>query len=268
MSISSNVVPRYSIDRRGHDLEIADLLLGVRAGRGSRRSRRRRRCRGRAAAALVEHRERLADAGRGAEIDAQRPAGHRVSLRSRPTGRAPRLSSSTLTSARPARRVDALGCSRRSSCSTCATSAREPSRPGAPAARVRHRDLRVEARRRRRHRVDRHLDGRREPVLLAVRRGTRCFTVASKSGLVGPEVRPGAVSWLRSFGSLGTVLLSSFGSAASEPLAAAPAALGRPWKYFGFVKFWPISYEPTTLPFTSTSEPFGLVRDRDLRDRR
>ena len=74
------------------------------------------------------------------------------------------------------------------------------------------------------------------------------------------------MSWLRSFGSFGTVLFSSFGSAASDPVAAAPAALGRPWKYFAFVNVWPSSFEPTTFPFTSSFEPFALSENADLRD--
>ena len=74
------------------------------------------------------------------------------------------------------------------------------------------------------------------------------------------------MSWLRSFGSFGTVLVSSFGSVASEPVAAAPAALGRPWKYFAFVNVWPSSFEPTTLPFTSSFEPFALSENAGLRD--
>ena len=53
-------------------------------------------------------------------------------------------------------------------------------------------------------------------------------------------------------------MFSSFGSAASVPAAAAPAELGRPWKYFAFVNVWPNSFEPTTLPFTFSSEPFAL----------
>ena len=70
----------------GDDLEVADLLGGARRARGSRRCRPRRRCPGPPAVTLVEHRVGLADAGRRAEVDAQRAApsrGVRVSRRSR-----------------------------------------------------------------------------------------------------------------------------------------------------------------------------------------
>ncbi len=51
--------------------------------------------------------------------------------------------------------------------------------------------------------------------------------------------------------------MASFGSVASDPVAAAPAALGRPWKYFGCVNVWPSSFEPTRSPFTFRIEPFA-----------
>ena len=52
------------------------------------------------------------------------------------------------------------------------------------------------------------------------------------------------------------------------------AAEGRDWKYSASgspsssTKAWPISSEPTALPSTSTSEPFGLVGNDDLARRR
>ncbi len=63
----------------------------------------------------------------------------------------------------------------------------------------------------------------------------RCLTRARNVGLVGPKLEPELMSWVRSLGSFGTVLFAFLGSAASVPAAAAPAALGRPWKYFAFV---------------------------------
>jgi hypothetical protein len=44
------------------------------------------------------------------------------------------------------------------------------------------------------------------------------------------------------------VLVASLGS-------GAVIADGRPWKYFGSVKFWPISAEPMTLPSFSIRLP-------------
>src|SRR4051812_29252046 len=49
----------------------------------------------------------------------------------------------------------------------------------------------------------------------------RCCTSARKYGLVGPKFEPELMSWLR-----------SCGSPLAVPEAAAPAELGRPWKYF------------------------------------
>ena len=40
-----SIVPRYSTVARGHHLEVAELLGGLRRGRGSRRRRPRHRCR-------------------------------------------------------------------------------------------------------------------------------------------------------------------------------------------------------------------------------
>ena len=83
-SISSNVAPRYSTRLPRHDLEVADLRGGRAGGRASRRSRRRRRCpRSRRRRPSFEHREGLADARRGAEVDAERAASH--ARRARPS---------------------------------------------------------------------------------------------------------------------------------------------------------------------------------------
>ena len=86
--------------------------------------------------------------------------------------------------------------------------------------------------------------------------------------MVGPQFEPELMSWLRSFGSFGTVLVSSFGSAASEPVAAAPAALGRPWKYFGLRERLAEQLRADDLPVHLELRAVRLVRERSLARRR
>ena len=87
--------------------------------------------------------------------------------------------------------------------------------------------------------------------------------------MVGPEVRARADVLAQVLRVVRDRLLRRCsGSVASVPVAAAPAALGRPWKYFAFVKVWPSSFEPTTLPSTVTLEPFALSANADLGDAR
>ena len=64
---------------------------------------------------------------------------------------------------------------------------------------------------------------------------------------MGPRLEAPEDTWAR-----------SSGSASSAPVAAAPAAEGRPWKYSSPVKVWPMSDDPTTSPSRSTSEPSAL----------
>ena len=70
-SISSSVTPRYSILRRGIDFEVLELRLGVVAAVGLDEAdddvepARPQRV------GLLQHRVGLADAGRGADVDAQ-----------------------------------------------------------------------------------------------------------------------------------------------------------------------------------------------------
>ena len=70
-SISSNVVPRYSMTLARDDLEVADLLGGARPAVRLDEADDDVGAALVPAPALVEHRERLADAGRGAEVDAE-----------------------------------------------------------------------------------------------------------------------------------------------------------------------------------------------------
>ena len=160
--------PRYVDRAAGHDLEVARsaprcsarpwVSTNPTTTSVPRLARRR---------ALVEHREGLADAGRGAEVDAERAARHA----SKPTGRhcgtiadrGRRLSSSTFDrllaedAERPVRRVvvdQRAAPSRRGSPRSSATRARLQPRVG-------HRDVGVEPGARRGHRVDRHLRRRR-----------------------------------------------------------------------------------------------------------
>ena len=75
-SISSNVVPRYSSASPRDDLEVADLLGGARSPVGLDEADDDVGAALGAPAALVEHGERLADAGRRAQVDAELPARH------------------------------------------------------------------------------------------------------------------------------------------------------------------------------------------------
>ena len=75
-SISSNVVPRYSTVLRGTTSRPSDLRGGLRAAVRLDEADDDVGAALGAPPALAEHRERLADAGRGAEVDAERPAGH------------------------------------------------------------------------------------------------------------------------------------------------------------------------------------------------
>ena len=68
------------------DLEVADLLRGARTAVRLDEADDDVRAAALAAPALVEHRERLADAGCGAEVDAERAGLHRDSVTERPEG--------------------------------------------------------------------------------------------------------------------------------------------------------------------------------------
>ena len=190
MSISSNVVPRYSMRAARHDLEVADLLGGVRAAVGLDEADDDVGAALVAPPALVEHRERLADAGRRSEVDAELPACHRRQPTVTDSWSSARLSSSTLTPGSPRKpserpsvwsSIELVHLGERD--------ARAPARRGAPAGgRWRPRCA---------GRARTPTRSPRRPAPPRPRRarspcGTptaRCFTAASRSGLVGPEVR-------------------------------------------------------------------------------
>src|SRR5262249_35241480 len=65
---------------------------------------------------------------------------------------------------------------------------------------------------------------------------TRAFTASASAGLSGPWFEPPEVAPLDGLGEV---------------------AEGRPQKFFGSVKFWPIRAEPTGLPSFSTRLPFA-----------
>ena len=71
VSISSTTTPRYSIRRRGHDLEAVEQLEGVRPAVRLDEADDEVRAPLAASMALLEHPVRLADAGRHAQVDAQ-----------------------------------------------------------------------------------------------------------------------------------------------------------------------------------------------------
>src|SRR5476649_1081528 len=107
---------------------------------------------------------------------------------------------------------------------------------GGDAARLVHRgghaDLGIEAAGRRRHQVDRHR--RIVPGSAAFNAAIRPLTASICAGLFGPKLEP-------------LELLALFG--------IGPVADGRPQKYFGDEKDWPISVEPTALPPDSMMLP-------------
>ena len=70
-SISSSVTPRYSILRRGIDFEVLQLRLGVRATVGLDEADHDVEAAGAQRVRLPQHLVGLADAGRGADVDAQ-----------------------------------------------------------------------------------------------------------------------------------------------------------------------------------------------------
>ena len=216
--------------------------------------------------ALVEHGERLADARRGAEVDAQRaprsrPAhgdGHQPSCRptdsrcAQPasigaTSSRARLSSSTLTPGSP-RMPSGRSCvwssTRRST-----SSSRGPARRGDAGrleAGVAHRDLRVEAGARRGHGVDGHQRVGAEAVLVAVGGdplGDRGEEVGVGRAEVGAARRAGVVARRR------------------RPTGGGGSTAGD-------VNGWPISADPTTAPSRSISEPLAVSPTADLGDRR
>ena len=140
------------------------------------------------APALVQHREGLADAGGGAEVDAELSSRHGYSLTARRLSSSARFSSRTFTPGSPRKPSE-----RPSVCSSTRASTSSTGRPRARAtraacsARVLGRDVRVETRARRGHRVDRHLGVAGEPVQLAVRGDALRSTAVRSSSFVGPR---------------------------------------------------------------------------------
>ena len=75
----------------------------------------------------------------------------------------------------------------------------------------------------------------------------RPLTASTSAGLVGPRFEP-----------LDAVALFGRGDVAD----------GRPQKYFGSVKLWPMSSEPTGLAVALDEAAAGLQRERRLGDAR
>ena len=170
-SISSNVVPRYSIVRRGTTSRSPICAAGLLATVGLDDADDDVRAAVAAPPPLAEHRERLADARRRAEVDAEGAA--RPCALVDPIQRSAssaRLSARTLTRGSPMNpSVRSCVCSSTSSSTRASSSPRARATRGAWSLRVGGRDVRVEPRARRGHGV--HRDGRAvvEPVQLAVR---------------------------------------------------------------------------------------------------
>ena len=230
---------------RGIDLEVADLLGGARPAVGLDDADDDVGAALAAAAALVEHGERLADAGRGAEVDAQRAARRRpVVAVERPRHCVPierrrgrGSSCSTLTPGSPRTPSGAVRrCARRRAPAPRRARGRARRRPAAPAAGRWHRDVRVEAGARRGDGVDRHEHVVAEPVLVAVG-GDPLVDGGEEVGVRRAEVRAarrGAV-----------VAVAGRRRAGVEVLRAT-------------TKVWPISSEPTTTPSRSISDPLAV----------
>ena len=151
------------------DLEIADLLGGARSAVGLDVADHDIRAAVHPPATLVQHRERLADARRGAEVDAELAACHGGSLRIHEMRSSAMFNSRTLTPGSPRKPERApVGVVVDELVHLCEREPPHPRHPRGLQPRVRDRDVRVEPRAGRGDRVHRHLRGRREPVLLAV----------------------------------------------------------------------------------------------------
>ena len=159
-------LPRYSIGRRGTTSRPLDLRGGLGAAVRLDVADDDVGAALVPPPALVEHREGLADAGRGAEVDAQRPAAHdrRVTYLEPSSAR---FSSSTLTPGSPKKPSE-----RPSVCSSTSVEhlrQRQRARARDPRgleAGVGRRDVRVEARSRRRDGVDGHRRAGARPFAL------------------------------------------------------------------------------------------------------
>ena len=126
--------------------------------------------------------------------------------------------------------------------------------------RVGDRDVRVEPRAGRGHRVDRHLRIVRRARSPRGSRRPAASTAASRSGLVGPQFEP------RCCRSSGRRPVVGVVRSPRRPAAAAGRARTAVEVLRPSVNVWPSSFEPTTLPFTSSSEPFALSENAPCRD--
>ena len=75
---------------------------------------------------------------------------------------------------------------------------------------------------------------------------TRPLTASTSAGLVGPRFEPLELAALFAIGEV---------AEGRESEATMSLGEGRPQKFFGSLKLWPISSEPTTLPSRSTRLP-------------
>ena len=174
------------------DLEVAELLDRLRAAVGLDDADDDVGAPLGTAAALVEHVVGLAYARRGPEVDAQRASGHGWDSSPRFPRRRDRARGSARARSRRARRgtpATARRCDPRSSERTAST---VMLRAAAHARRLQvgvcDRDVRVEARCRRRHRVHRHECVGRQPVRLSIR-GRSVGDVVEQLLVGRPEVR-------------------------------------------------------------------------------
>ena len=217
-------LPRY-VDRPARDdLEVADLLRGVGPAVGLDEADDDVGAALVGAAALVEHREGLADAGRRTEVDR---GASRGAMREEPTGQPSPMAGRARGSARSTFTPLLTEEAERPAVGVVVDERAAPrptERPRSSATRaclqpgVGDRDVRVEPRARRGHRVDRHLGVVGEPVEPRGRRPPARRPPSRSRGWSGPG------------SSRAEVRVEVAGSYPSAPVARPTAA---DWKYCG-----------------------------------
>ncbi len=186
ISISSNVVPRYSTRRRGMTSSRPPARPSARRPCVSTKPTTTSVAALARAPALVQASRTSCRRPGGAEVDAELPARH--ALRLRLDRSSARLSSSTLTPGSPRKPSERPSvCSSTSASTSVESQAALVGDPRRLQPRVRRRDVRVEARARRRDGVDRYARVGGEAVLARGRRDPLPRPLSARSWFVGPR---------------------------------------------------------------------------------